>query len=354
MNTIAEKGVWVLVEQQDGKPGDGSLELVAEAARLAEKMRAEVIAVVPGSLPPDQVTLLAQHGARKVVLVEHAALAKEPSPETAAHVLADLIRRHNPAIVLAVNTVAGADLAARIAAQLNAGLVTGCDRVDVDSAGRLTATRPVYAGKAAAQCTSITPQPQMATVNPDAIELKAPNPKNTAETVTITIESTPPAAHLRKVGFVKGDPKSIQLTEADIVVCAGMGISAKANLRLVEELADAIGGSVAATRRVVDEGWMGLPRQVGLTGKTVRPRLYIACGVSGAIQHTMGMKDSRAIIAVNTDRNAPIFKIADVAILGDVMKVLPVLTAHLKKTLAQIPKPTVGDVLDAAAKVKPQ
>jgi electron transfer flavoprotein alpha subunit len=216
----------------------------------------------------------------------------------------------------------------------------------------LVDTKPVYAGKAAAMCTTAGTKPQMATVSLDALDLKTPNPKNTTEVIVLKPEFQSPPARVRKVGFIKGDPKSIPLTEADIVVCAGMGITAKENLRLVEDLANAIGGSVAATRRVVDEGWVGLPRQVGLTGKTVRPKLYIACGVSGAIQHTLGMKDSRSIIAVNIDKNAPIFKIADVAILGDVLKVLPVLTAHLKQALAQVKKPTVGDVLNAAASLK--
>jgi len=351
MGNIPEKSVWALLEQQDGKLGDGSLELAGEAARLALKLKTEAIAVVLGNLPADQVSLLAQHGAKKIVIIDHPALS-EPSVEVRASLLAALIKAHSPEIVLAIDSVSGSDLAVRIATQLNTGLVTACDRVDTNPEGVLVDTKPVYAGKAAAMCATSGAKPQMATVNLDALDLKTPNPKNIAEVVTLTPEFQPPSARVRKVGFIKGDPKSIPLTEAEIVVCAGMGITAKENLKLVEDLANAIGGSVAATRRVVDEGWIGLPRQVGLTGKTVRPRLYIACGVSGAIQHTLGMKDSRAIIAVNIDKNAPIFKIADVAILGDVLKVLPALTAHVKQALAQVQKPTVGDVLNAAASLK--
>lgn len=351
MSTIPEKSIWALLEQQDGKLGDGSLELIGEAARLAQKLKIEAIALVPGSLSTDQVNLLAIHGAKKVVFVDHPALA-EPSVELHSSLLAALIKAHSPEIVLAIDSVTGGDLAVRIATLLGVGLVTACDRVDTNPEGILVDTKPVYAGKAAAMCATSGAKPQMATVNLDALDLKTPNLKNTAEVITMTPEFKPPPARVRKVGFIKGDPKSIPLAEADIVVCAGMGIGAKQNLRLVEDLANAIGGSVAATRRVVDEGWVGLPRQVGLTGKTVRPKLYIACGVSGAIQHTLGMKDSRSIIAVNTDKNAPIFKIADVAILGDVLKVLPVLTTHLKLALAQVQKPTIGDVLNAAASLK--
>jgi electron transfer flavoprotein alpha subunit len=341
--------VWALIEQQEGKLGDGSLELAGEAARLAPRLKATAVAVVPGAISADQATLLARQGTTRVVTLQ---LAADAGPETVASAIAGLARQYVPEVLLAVNSVNGADIAARIATVLNLGLLPACDRVDTDSTGRLTATRPIYAGKAAASCVTVTGKPQIATLNPDALELKAPNPKNTAEVITVTADTPLPPARVRKVGFVRSDPRTIPLTEAEIVVSAGMGIGSKGNLRLVEELASVIGGSVGATRRVVDEGWIGLPRQVGLTGKTVHPRLYVACGISGAIQHTMGMRDSRAIIAINIDRAAPIFKIADVAILGDVLKVLPVLTAHLKKTLAQISKPTVGDVLNAAASLK--
>jgi electron transfer flavoprotein alpha subunit len=351
MSTIPEKAVWALLEQQEGRLADGSLELIGETARLAQKLKTETVALVPGTMPADHVNLLAAHGAKRVVFVDHPALA-EPSVELHAGLLASVIKIHSPEIVLAIHSVTGSDLAVRIATELGVGLVTACDRVDTNPERILVDTKPVYAGKAAAMCATTGIKPQMATLNLDALDLKTPNPKNTAEVITLTPEFQSRPARVRKVGFIKGDPKSISLTEAEIVVCAGMGIGTKQNLRMVEDLANAIGGSVAATRRVVDEGWVGLPRQVGLTGKTVRPKLYIACGVSGAIQHTLGMKDSRSIIAINTDKNAPIFKIADVAILADVLKVLPALTAHLKQALAQVQKPTVGDVLNAAVSLK--
>jgi electron transfer flavoprotein alpha subunit len=351
MSNIPENSVWALLEIIDGKPGDGSLELVGEAARLAEKLKSVTVIVLLGNLPADQVALLTHHGAKIIAFIEHPALS-DASAEINASLFADQIKKYSPRIVLAVHNINGADLASRIATILNIGLVTACDRVDTNTDGQLVNTKPIYAGKAAASSVTITTKPQMATVNPNALDLKTPNPKNTSETITITPDVQPPAARTRKVGFVKGDPRSIPLTEAEIVICVGMGITKKENLKAVEDLANVIGGSVAATRRVVDEGWIGLPRQIGLTGKTVHPKLYIACGVSGAIQHTMGMKDSRAIIAINIDRNAPIFKIADVAILGDVNKVVPVLTAHLKQALAQVVKPTVGDVLNAAGKMK--
>jgi electron transfer flavoprotein alpha subunit len=348
MAAIPEKSIWAVLEQQDGKLGDGSLELVAEAARLAAKLKTEAVALVAGLLPPELTAVLAHHGAKRVGILDTPPLTVEPL----AFALAEVVKKHSPAVLLFVHTVSGADLAARTATLLSVGLATACDRVDTDPQGRLVGTRPVYAGKAATTCTAIGPGPQMATLNLDSLDLKTPNLKNTAEVITLAVETQLAPARVRRISVISGDPRSIPLTEAEVVVSAGMGIGSRTNLKLVEDLANAIGGSVGASRRVVDEGWVPLARQVGLTGKTVRPRLYVACGISGAIQHTLGMKDSRAIIAINTDRNAPIFKIADVAILGDVLKVLPVLTAQVRQTLSQVPKPTVGDVLNAAASVK--
>lgn len=341
--------VWVLVEHLDGKLLDGCLEVVGEGRVVADKLDRELAAVVLGELPADQIALLGNHGARRVLSIEHPALG-ERSIEIEAQVLAAAIERGSPEVVLSVHSVNGADLAGRLAARLTTGLVTCCDRVDVGEDGRLTATKPVYGNKASATFVCPGGRPQMATINPDAIDLKTPDPGASAGVVTVAIDIEPDERKTYTVEFLKGDPRLISLSEAEVVVAGGMGLGSAENFRLVERLADVIGGSVGATRRAVDEDWVASERQIGLTGKTVRPKLYIACGISGAIQHTMGMKDARAIVAINTDRSAPIFKIADVGVVGDVLAVLPVLTARVQQILGDKAKPGADEVLDAISR----
>jgi len=340
------RGVWVLVEYKNEKLQDGSLELVGEGRTLAEKMSQELAAVILGEVPGEQIGLLARHGAARILSIQHTALGDD-SVETHTQVLSAAIEQYSPDVVLSVHSVDGADLAGRLAARLGTGLVTGCDRVDVSEEGLLAATRPVYGNKASATYVCRTGKPQMATVNPDAVDLKIPDPTATAEVVNLPVDIEPESSRTQVVDFLPGDPRSMAVTEADIVVAGGMGLGSRANFKLVEELADVIGGSVAATRPAVDEEWLPLEKQVGLTGKTVRPKLYIACGISGAIQHTMGMKDAGAIVAINKDRDAPIFKMADVSVVGDVLEVLPALTVRLREVLAERPKPGAGEVLDA-------
>jgi electron transfer flavoprotein alpha subunit len=339
-------GVWVLAGLQDGVLRDGTLEVIGEARKVAEKTGQGLTAVLPGEAAEDQVSLLGQHGVARVLVLDHPSL-EAASPEIEARLLSHLIREHAPSVVVAIHSIDGADLAGRLAAGLGVGLVTACDRLDVAEDGRVAATKPVYGNKAAATLSIPDGAPQMATVNPDSIDARPPDPSATAEVVKVSPDASVDAAVTRVVDFLAGDPRSISLTEAEIVVAGGMGLGSGAGFKLVQNLADAIGGSVGATRRVVDEEWIEVDRQVGLTGKTVRPKLYIACGISGAIQHTMGMKDAKAIVAINTDRNAPIFKMADVGVVADVLKVLPVLTARLREALADGQRPAPSDVVDA-------
>jgi electron transfer flavoprotein alpha subunit len=351
MSTVTAKGVWVLIEQENEKLIDGSLELVGEGRKVADKLNEGLTVVVPGDIAEEQVGLLAQHGAERILCLEHPAL-NPYSVEVYSQVLSDVIEERAPSVVLAVGNINGTDLACRVAARLGTGLVTSCDRVDVNTEGQLVQVKPIYGAKAAATCICPADRPQMATVNLDALELKTPDTGRTAEVEKYKPDTKTEKPNIQNVGFIKGDPKAIDLTEADIVVAGGMGFSTQENFRLIDELADVIGGSVAATRRVVDEEWTTLSRQIGLTGKTVRPKLYIACGISGAIQHTMGMKDSKLIVAINTDRNALIFKIADVGVVGDVMQVVPELTAQLREAMAQGSKSSGDDSPEAVSDAK--
>jgi len=342
----ADGGIWVFIEHRDGKLEDGSLELVGHGREIADKVSQNLAAVVFDDMPESMARQLARYGAPRVLCIQHTAGAGR-SVETDAQLLVAAIEQYSPDAVLLLESITGAELARMVAARLATGLVTACDRLDVDGNGLLAAVKPIYGSKASATIICPTSRPQMATVNPDAIDLKMPDDTAIAETVALHIDVDLEEPRTVTVDFLQGDPRLVALVEAEIVVAGGMGLGSGDNWRLVQELADAVGGSVAATRRAVDEGWIASDRQIGLTGKTVRPKLYIACGISGAIQHTMGMKDARAIIAINTDREAPIFKMADVGVVGDVVKVLPALTAKLRETLKDSAKPGADKVFGA-------
>ncbi|MEE8353020.1 MAG: electron transfer flavoprotein subunit alpha/FixB family protein [Dehalococcoidales bacterium] len=342
---MSSQEVWVLVESPGGAFQDGSLELVGEGRKLADKLGGLSVAVVLGECADQTAAQLARHGAGRVLSISHPALA-EDTVDTQAQLLAVTIRQRSPAIVLAVESPRGGDLARRLAARLGTGLVTACDRIDFED-GLLLATKPVYGNQASASFTCPADRPQMATLSADAIDLRTAD-----ESATATVEEFRPDIEVapsgtRTLDLLPGDPRHVALTEAEIVVAGGMGMGTADNFKLVEALAEAIGGSVGASRRAVDEEWVTLDRQVGLTGKTVRPKLYIACGISGAIQHTMGMKDARAIVAINTDRTAPIFKIADVGVVGDVLDVLPALTTRLREAVAESAGSGAVEVFDA-------
>ena len=328
------KGVWVLVEQKDGQLRDGALEIVSEGRKIADKMNEELTAVIMGSIADEQGKQLAQYGASQILSIEHPALTPY-SVEIHTQVLLDIIEKYSPNVILSVHTANGADLVCRLASRLETGLVTSCDRVDVNREKLLVQTKLVYGGKASATFVCPSVRPQMATINPDALELGTPDADATAEVTRLKVSLEPGDPQTQIVDFIQGDPSAIDLTEAEIIAAGGIGLGSQSNFKLIEELAEVIGGTVGATRRVVDEEWVTTEKQIGLTGKMVKPKLFIACGISGAIQHTMGMKDSRKIVAINIDRNAPIFKIADVGVVGDVLEVLPPLITELRETLSK-------------------
>ena len=328
------KGIWVLIEQQDEKLLDGSLELVCEGRQVADKMGEELTAVIPGNILDEQVSLLTQYGTERILCIEHPATG-EYSVELYSQVLADVIEKQSPSVILSIDSVKGGDVASRVAARLETGLVTSCDKVDVNSEKQLLQTKSLYGRKVSATFLCPTARPQMATMSLDALELKSPDAKRTAEVVSLKADTKLEEEQVRAVDFIKGDPRTIDISEAEVIVDGGKGLGSPEGFKLVEELAEAIGGSVGATRMAVDERWTTLDRQIGQTGKTVKPRLLITCGVSGAIQHAMGTRDAKTIIAINLDRNAPIFKIADLSVVGNVLEVLPSLTAQLRRELAE-------------------
>ena len=325
----SEGGVWVLAEQREGRLQEVSLELVSEGRKLADKLGEQLGAVIVGSDIAELAQPLVHLGADKVWLLDSPLLATY-CPEFYTDALAHLIEANHPTIVLAGDTSIGQDLAPRLAARLKTGLVTECTALSLDEEGLVVLTKPSYGGKASSIVVCPKARPQMATVKPGIMDTGTPDPSLTAEVVKLTPECRS-KLKTKVVGFIKADPKTVSLSEVESIVAGGGGVGSADNWRLIEELAEELGASVAASRIAVDAEWITSDKQVGQTGKTVSPRLYIACGISGAIQHTMGMKDAKLIIAINKDRNAQIFKLADIGIVGDLMDTVPAIIQLLRE-----------------------
>jgi electron transfer flavoprotein alpha subunit len=320
--------ILTFAEQRDGKLRRASLEVVSEARRLAGALGATVTAVVIGPGSASLAGELAAHGADRVQVFDDAALG-DYATEAYARALAQAIADAKPSVVLVPFTAVGKDLAPRVAAKIGAGLASDCVSLSA-SGGKLVARRPLYAGKAYATV-EWAGEPQMATLRPNVFPLGPTDPSRTAEVVKGSADTSSRA----KVTAVRATAQGkVQLTEAQVIVSGGRGLKGPEHFPLVEALAEAMGAAVGASRAVVDAGWVDHQMQVGQTGKTVSPSLYVACGISGAIQHLAGMSSSKVIVAVNKDADAPIFKVADYGILGDVFEVLPRLTEAAKTHFA--------------------
>jgi electron transfer flavoprotein alpha subunit len=318
----------IFAEHRDGKLRRASLEAVAEARRLAGALKASVHAVVVGSGVEGLASELGAHGADTVHIFDQAELAAYAT-EPYARAVAQVVAVEKPSIVLVPFTSMGRDLAPRLAARVGAGLVSDCVALKVKD-GRLEARRPIYAGKAYATI-RWEGEPQMATLRPNVFALGVADasrkPEVKKETVDTTARARVTAVHATASG-------KVELTEAQIIVSGGRGLKGPENFHLVESLAAAMGAAVGASRAVVDAGWVDHQYQVGQTGKTVSPSLYIACGISGAIQHLAGMSSSKYIVAINKDADAPIFKVANYGVVGDLFELLPKLTAAAKSYFA--------------------
>jgi len=317
--------ILTFAEAKDGKLRRASLEVVSEARRLADAMGGSVEAVLVGSGSDALVGELASYGAARVHVFEDKAF-ESYATEAYARAVAKVVTDTKPAAVLIAFTAMGKDLAPRVAAKVGAGLVSDCVALSVKD-GRLEARRPLYAGKAYATV-GWKGEPQMATLRPNVFALGSADSSRKAEKVSASVD-TGARARVVSTKAAAGEGK-VELTEAQVIVSGGRGLKGPEHFHLVEELAAAMGAAVGASRAVVDAGWVGHSYQVGQTGKTVSPNLYVAVGISGAIQHLAGMSSSRTIVAINKDADAPIFKVADYGILGDVFEVLPKLTEAAK------------------------
>lgn len=331
--------VWVFAEQEDGALHDVVLELCGKARQLADRLSVPLGAVLPGHNVARLADKLFAHGADHVYLVEDERLGHfETLPY--ARVVTSLVEKHRPQIVLYGATAIGRDLAPRIASALRAGMTADCTDLEVANVtdpkskqvheNLLLQIRPAFGGNIIATIVNFDGWPQMATVREGVMPMGRPDPARRGRVIREQVDLAPEDLIVRLIERHE-EPRRVNLKGARVIVAGGGGVGSKENFRLIHELASAIGGAVGASRAAVDGGFIGKEHQIGQTGTTVRPALYIAVGISGAVQHRAGMEESAKIIAVNTDPQAPIFSVAHYGIVGDLKKVIPMMIKALKE-----------------------
>ncbi|MBK5099693.1 MAG: electron transfer flavoprotein subunit alpha/FixB family protein [Desulfobacteraceae bacterium] len=325
------QGVWIVAEQRDGEIRKITYELVSEGRRLADALGQELTVLLLGSNVKDKAAGLGQYGADKVMVADDPRLAVYTT-DAYASVIAELAKANDPAILLLGASVQGKDLSARLSAKLNVGMAQDCTVFSIED-GNLVAIRPIYAGKAYAKLTFENSLPQMATARPNVMTMNEPDTSKSAEVIDAGFSLDEGVLKTKVVEVMKDESGKVDLTEADKIVAGGRGMKGSENYTVLEELSDLLGASVGASRSAVDAGWRPHSDQVGQTGKVVSPTLYVACGISGAIQHIAGMSTSKVIVAINKDPDAPIFQKADYGVVGDLFDVVPALTAEVKKYL---------------------
>ncbi|HAT4338865.1 TPA: electron transfer flavoprotein subunit alpha/FixB family protein [Clostridium perfringens] len=329
MNKADFNGVWVFAEQREGQLQKVSLELLGEGRKIADKLGSKLTALLIGSKVQNLVEDLSRHGADEVLVVDAPEL-EHYTTDGYTKAICELANAKKPNIIFIGATFIGRDLGPRVAARLETGLTADCTSLDVDvESGDLLATRPAFGGNLMATIVCPDHRPQMATVRPGVFE-KLPLGENDATVENVEIKFNSNDIRTKIVEIIKEHKDIVDISEANVLVAGGRGIGSEENFQMLKELAEVMNGSIAASRAAVEKGWVDKDYQVGQTGKTVRPNIYVACGISGAIQHAAGMQDSDMIIAINKDANAPIMKIADYAIVGDVNKVVPEFIAQLK------------------------
>jgi len=324
------QGVMIIAEQRDGDIRKISYELVSEGKRLADASGQELTAVLLGSNIKDKAAELGKYGAPKVLVADDPRLEKYTTDAYAA-VIAEIVKANDPAILLLGASSQGKDLAGRLAAKLGVGMAQDCTQFSVDG-GKLVAIRPIYAGKAYAKVTYDDSYPNMATARPNVMAINEPG-DSSAEIADASFTLDDAAIKTKVAEEIKDESGKVDLTEADKIVAGGRGVKGPEGFEVLEKLAEAIGASVGASRSAVDAGWRTHTDQVGQTGKVVSPTLYIACGISGAIQHLAGMSTSKYVVAINKDPEAPIFQKADYGIVDDLFNVVPALAEEVKKVM---------------------
>jgi electron transfer flavoprotein alpha subunit len=336
VDTSQYSGIWVMAETHDGKLADVTLELLSEGRKLADELGAEVSLVLAGQGVEGLVPTAAAYGADRVYLVEHEVLAQyRTDPFTS--VICGLINKYKPEIVLIGATTMGRDLASRIAARIGAGLTADCTGLAIDPETRLLMqTRPAFGGNVMATIVCRNARPQMSTVRPRVMKKSEPDTSRQAEIIRQSVELNEKSIVSKILEVIREEGSNeLDVQEAEIIVSGGRGLRKPENFALIRELAEVLGAAVGASRATVDAGWIPAYHQVGQTGKTVQPKLYVACGISGAVQHLAGMSSADCIVAINSDPSAPIFSVAHYGLVGDLFEVVPALTKALKRELGQ-------------------
>ena len=348
------KDIFVVIEQRNGAIQKVSYELIGEATKLAADMGEQVVAVLMGHNIADKAEVLCQYGASKVLVVDHPVL-ENYTTEPYVRAIEYIIKNYDPNVVLFGASSIGRDMAPRIAGRIHTGLTADCTRLDIDVAKyqeylrkatnvpeekimaldttnrNLKMTRPAFGGNVMATIICPNYRPQMATVRPGVMEMPEKDATRTGEIVMVDAGLSMDDMNVEILEVVKNSKKAVDITDAKILVSGGRGVGGPEGFDPLRELAAELGGEVSSSRIGVDNGWIERDRQVGQTGKTVHPELYIACGISGAIQHQAGMEGSEFVIAINVDAKCPMMQLADLGIVGDLKKIVPALTEAVKK-----------------------
>ncbi|MFA4909939.1 MAG: electron transfer flavoprotein subunit alpha [Desulfobacteria bacterium] len=319
------KGIWVFAEQRNGKIASVVLELLGEGRKLADKLGVDLSAVFFGDSVEMQTNELISYGADKVYVAD-APILRDFNDEIYSKVLVDLINEYKPEIVLSGATAVGRSFIPEVSARLETGLTADCTALDIDTERRiLLQTRPAFGGNIMATIICPDERPQMATVRHKVMKKAIYDTNRKGEVIKKNINGYGVNLRTKVLEVVEEIGETVNIAEADVIVSGGRGLQEPKNFKLIEELAKILGGAVGASRGAVDAGWIPYSHQVGQTGKTVCPKLYIACGISGAVQHLVGMQSSDVIVAINIDKDAPIFDVATFGIAGDVFEVVPAL-----------------------------
>jgi len=325
------KGIWVFIEQKNGKIQSVAYELLGKAQELSKKLNCQVSGVLIGHNMDDQLDELIWHGADNIYLVEAPELANfQDEPYT--NILVELVNKYKPEVFLCGATAIGRSLISRVAIKIKAGLTADCTGLDIDPAKKiLLQTRPAFGGNIMATIISPNYRPQMATVRHKVMQPMTPDKHRKGKIIKESFDSALYASRTKLLDIVEEIESLVNLAEADIIVSGGRGMGGPENFKILEELAHVLGAAVGSSRAAVDAGWMPYSHQVGQTGRTVAPKIYIACGISGQIQHLVGMQSSKIIVAINKDPEAPIFKVATYGIVGDLFQIIPALTKKFKE-----------------------
>ena len=329
------KGVFIFVQQVDNKVTSVSYELISKGKELAKELDTSLTAVLLGFKVEALCANLAKYGADKIIIVDDPEL-ETYTTEAYVHGMCEVLKAYKPEIVLFGATAIGRDLAPRVSARLHTGLTADCTKLEIDAETKnLMMTRPAFGGNIMATILCPDHRPQMATVRPGVMQ-KADNIVDVQVPIELfKIDDMASHKNVEIIEVIKKTAHKMDIQDAKILISGGRGMGSPENFKLLEDLAQALGGTISSSRACVDAGWVEKDRQVGQTGKTVRPNLYIACGISGAIQHIAGMEESDIIFAINKDPGAPIFDVADYGVVGDVTKILPLFTEQVRKLIAQ-------------------